>query len=128
MSTKHTPGPWRVFERMQTNGILVTSEDGRAWLLHERYIAAGDSTLLASVEARIGDRKGWPDVTNADEMLANARLIAAAPELLEACKRLQEAIGDCDVGTDDHDVGLCNCAITGALRFAQAAIAKAEGK
>ena len=55
---KHTPGPWRVREeRVYTR---VVTEQGGEWI------------------ANLG--------TNDEKHLANARLIAAAPELLEACE------------------------------------------
>lgn len=54
---------------------------------------------------------------------ANARLIAAAPELLEALKMLRDAIYD----TDFSDSGSVR-EINNALVFVKKAIAKAEGK
>ena len=61
--TSHTPGPWYVGERA-ASGIDVRAVDSR--------------DLLA--QACIGR-------LNCE---ANARLIAAAPDLLEACKQLYE--------------------------------------
>jgi len=52
---------------------------------------------------------------------ANALLIAAAPDLLEACKRLLASTGDaCGVIGYPHDEATCSCCA------ARAAIAKAE--
>ena len=63
MTTKHTPGPWR-YER--TNGSPTTGQ---------HMIAGGKPGYLAEVRDC-----GSGDVS------ANARLIAAAPELLAALK------------------------------------------
>lgn len=60
--TKHTPGPWNLSE----DGDLVIGKRG-PFRLVKGFMAAG----------------GMPD---AAEALANANLIAAAPELLQACK------------------------------------------
>lgn len=69
MSAQHTPGPWslEVAEITQT-GDLFCAIDGV------------DSAGV--VYATLRDR---------DELLANARLIAAAPELLEADEKLTSA-------------------------------------
>ncbi len=63
----HTLGPWTCDE-----GGLVNGMDSR-----ERF--AGSCSL------DIFDAQEWPDELY-DEAMANARLIAAAPALLEACK------------------------------------------
>lgn len=74
----------------------------------------------------VSDDDGWPvaitalGMRDADECLANARLIAAAPDLLVALKRLSSK-ANFD-GYDDHPEG-CGCCIHEAL----AAIAKATG-
>ena len=76
--SKHTKGPWEV---VQTDaGIIVRTES-------VKKTRAG-----ASRYAAIGgfDRS---DPEQLAEALANARLIAAAPELLEALKGLLEQTG-----------------------------------
>ena len=62
--TEHTPGPWQ-----------IDQDDVRRGVFH---LYAWDRDLL---ERRIAD----PDIYDARDN-ANARLIAAAPELLEACE------------------------------------------
>lgn len=57
--SKHTKGPWKVREN---GGIMQAIEAGKDWLI---YKCGRDNTPIAEVEA-------------------NARLIAAAPDLLEA--------------------------------------------
>jgi hypothetical protein len=92
----HTPGPWRV-----KNGRVETSD---------RYIAA-----ILYAESR---------VTNEDK--ANARLIAAAPEMLVALK----ALCDADASYWGNEIRIA-CADHGdaikRMRIAREAIAKAEG-
>lgn len=91
---KHTPGPWEAWPM----------EDG------------------CSVAYRINDARGYEiGVTSGrdgeGEEVANARLIAAAPELLEALTRLRRVAG-VELGATRPDV----------LEQAEAAIAKAEGR
>jgi hypothetical protein len=77
---KYTPGPW------------VLREDG--------FIVDCDDCIIADPHCKPG-----PEI---EEREANARLIAAAPELLQACKEIIEA--------EEFMVA----------SFARAAIAKAE--
>ncbi len=67
----HTPGPWRIgFE----DGTGMADEEGGAWIigLDDEIVVAGGS--------HEGLKYGVPDEDN-------ARLIAGAPDLLEAAKR-----------------------------------------
>jgi hypothetical protein len=99
----HTPGPW------------FADPHGKVWRrpLHELYEygggTAGDKPLATVERGWYGEGLvGYP-------MEANARLIAAAPELLEALKVLVEAA--------EFSPLLCGF---DALDRAHAAIAKAE--
>ena len=89
MSAKHTPGPWE---------DVGPNEEG------ERCIFGGDDSGVA-VTIPVGN----PDMNEA-RSIANARLIAAAPELLEAIKGV---VRIADRNTVEFDA-------------ARAAIAKAE--
>jgi hypothetical protein len=105
----HTPGPWcihRGYANAQT--MTVTENDGESWEFTDTYIAQGDK-IIAKAQHQSKDA-GWPAVQNVDEMWANARLIAAAPELLEALQSLTHPMAS------DED-----------LQNALAVIAKAEG-
>ena len=68
--SKHTPGPWVAIEDALTNGGLTSNI-----LIRARVLGAVRNITLAKV-----DRFGG------EEAIANARLIAAAPELLELLK------------------------------------------
>ena len=93
----HTPGPWEVEE----NGADIFSNDGH-------YIAEAwyDGSLGAGIVTA-----------------ANARLIAAAPDLLEACKFLYAEMKAYRWDTE----GPPTQTYRSVMRTAEAAIAKAEG-
>ena len=93
--SKHTPGPWEAERSCDMTGAPL-----RAW-----WISAKGDIDIAETS---GEK--WPE-----EEAANARLIAAAPELYEACKEF---------------VRKCECGEARSHRsYAQmkAALAKAEG-
>jgi hypothetical protein len=77
---KHTPGPWKHWPKRDRP--LVTSEDGKTPICRT-----------------ISDDAGGPaDAPPYHQAEANARLIAAAPDLLAACEEaltlpLEEALG-----------------------------------
>lgn len=75
MSAKHTPGPW----------VTLPEEVDRDYI-RVRGTRLGDRYKIANVLTPTGD--GVP-AREADETRANARLIAHAPEMLEA---LQAAV------------------------------------
>ena len=99
MNTKHTPGPWTV----ETGSFYVS--------IRAPSRMVGDTRVIG----------GKPD----DENLANARLIAAAPDLLEA-------LGDAAAMLEVYATGKTNSATHGqavsAIRDALAALAKARGE
>ena len=73
MSAKHTPGPWTA----QNDGRDIIS------IQHGNNDPGAISMTLAKVTARMTWRS---------QAEANARLIAAAPDLLEALKACDEAM------------------------------------
>lgn len=100
---KHTPGPWSVIFNDHGNSVeSVRTKD------HTNNDMMGDykGCIIASFNNAHGNRKHA-----FDEARANALLIAAAPELLEACKFSLESGDDLE-----------------AIRKLKAAINKAEGK
>ena len=95
--SKHTPGPW------------VWDDDGATLRGPRNMKVLQDGEGLWNL---------WNSATLKDGMgEANARLIAVAPELLEALKELMEYAGIIEERCD-----------TVATNKARAAIAKAEGK
>lgn len=95
MSTKHTPGPWTMHPRFD-DGAEVRALAPVAWCGVASTHGASSSQVIDAAEAR-----------------ANARLIAAAPDLLEACERLLRWAGWPHAEKD--------------IELARAAIAKAKG-
>ena len=105
----HTPGPWcihRAYANAQT--MQVTDDDGESWDFTHTYIAQGER-IIAQAQHQ-SKSHGWTAVQNVDEMWANARLIAAAPEMLAALQSLTHPMAS------DED-----------LQNALAVIAKAKG-
>jgi hypothetical protein len=106
--TKHTPGPWMVepvFIAQQTCGALHFGE------YRFPFKRNGDGSCFTY---------------SREEAEANARLIAAAPEMLAALKSINEWLLFGEILSNPNDVYLKQF-IT-ANNLAVAAIAKAEGK
>ncbi len=93
--SNHTPGPWTVDWE---SSDLFSQFHARAWINAEGL-----------------HHIGYVDGPSSEERRANARLIAAAPELLEA---LQLLVAGIENGVSKTFV---------PLQHARAAIAKAEG-
>jgi hypothetical protein len=70
--TIHTPGPWEFFDALDTEGDPTIS-------------IRGDGEFIATMDTC--SKNGGPYVLPPKGQ-ANARLIAAAPELLALCKEL----------------------------------------
>jgi hypothetical protein len=100
LESRHTPGPWKVSGcRMARKGF------------ENPMIECGEThePLIAEL---LGQDRAW------ETKIANARLIAAAPELLEACKAaVTQFEANADYAFSDREV----------IKAIQSAIAKAEG-
>ena len=101
---KHTPGPWWLGRDQSHFGSLTS------------IIGGSDSTGGIRSVAEVGG----PDI---DEAEANARLIAAAPDLLTACREFVR-FAELPNVVDRGDYIRYQAKAIGAAR---AAIAKAEG-
>lgn len=113
METKFTEGPWR-----QDNAEPWSVDHETASTTVYTGIVSRDGVVALVVSA---------DVHYSDpEHDANARLIAAAPELLAAVTELEDAIADglCNSGIPDFDPDR----LDRAREAARAAIAKALGQ
>ncbi len=89
--SKHTPGPWT--EHVMTDRS-VRNIEGR-FETADITIGSGE-TMVAVTEMRraIGDHSiGYPCAKTVEEMEANARLIAAAPELLASLSAMLTYFG-----------------------------------
>lgn len=117
-TTTHTAGPWTIQPdpepghrhpycqwRHITNGARFDSfSENHGWVLDRE-----DGKIIC-------------DLRDGEEMQANARLIATAPELLAACKAALDAA---KIDADDGDLALE--ALSEIRAGLAAAIAKAEG-
>ena len=92
--SEHTPGPWEVTSTLQNDGVYEINDPFR-------------HIPNAEIKLDLDDRY--------EVMEANARLIAAVPDLLKACKVALNAIN-----LNDETVT--------ARKALDAAIEKAEGK
>jgi hypothetical protein len=114
-----TPGPWRV-ELAEIDARPY--DDGCTRLRH--VIQAADDTAVASIWYRTKPyltRRGHSCIfaDSAAEGAANARLIAAAPDLLAALKELRILVAQMHPDSRRH--------VASIIDGADAAIAKAEG-
>jgi hypothetical protein len=76
----HTPGPWRAVKQN----------------VESFYVIYAGKIQVADLYGITGERdeEGQDEFISNDESAANARLIAAAPDLLEAC---ETALADCQL-------------------------------
>ncbi len=102
--TKHTPGPWEYRYSKETDKHYVGS--GVCCIIDEAF---------ATIETKDRGKK---------ERQANARLIASAPDLLEALKYARSCIAYCRKNHKDIQSG---DGVPVEI-FLDAAIAKAEGR
>jgi len=106
---KHTPGPWAI------GGELISHND----------------IEIATVMHCYADKTGKPINRNSPVLGAadaNARLIAAAPELLEGLEKLLQ--GSCSIVAHYHPGvnSIIGKPVYDGIDKARAAIARAEGK
>jgi len=103
---KHTKGPWKV-------GNLIDYD------YEPRFVEVlGDDGIKCIAKAVYGKTD--------EEAAANAHLIAAAPDLLQACKDILDCINSCNINdqinTEDAE------ALSEAAAEVHISICKAEGK
>lgn len=92
---KHTPGPWTMGEWVRSQGHVVYRTITGAG----RYV----SGISVYGSRKDGTKSGRRNVSE-EECTANARLIAAAPELLNVCRLAEEVL--CSKTRFDHEAGL----------------------
>lgn len=106
---RHTPGPWTIGdENNACCDVLLGTEHN----------------LTCSLDRR--DNNTCAEVISREEMLANARLISAAPDLLAACQKMAEweaCEKDYSIGFTER-IDLC----AEAFELMNAAITKATGE
>lgn len=83
-NTKHTPGPWQIVHTPLKENEWIESANPTRQM--------GDIICCAPYKEAIDSLIQWQ---------ANAKLIAAAPELLEACKFVHETLMQDEVSAED---------------------------
>lgn len=83
METKHTPGPWKAGTTAHSGATLITQ------------ISAGTSTAGEFCSVLPNDC-GPKDAAHERRHVANARLIAAAPEMADLLQRVAGLFRDTD--------------------------------
>ncbi|KAA0970280.1 hypothetical protein FPY71_07070 [Aureimonas fodinaquatilis] len=106
---KHTPGPWSVF----------IDDSGGQWTGWPLSISAVNETDKTVVRTGGQWPYEWDNATSQREAVANAQLIAAAPDLLEVLKRIDSVMDFSGTQYSQFD---------GLQEQMLAAIAKAEGR
>ena len=96
METKHTPGPWHY------DGYIVTADAGNP------------NQAVARVQQFLPEYR--------EESAANAALICAAPDMIDALRKML-ATASCREATYNNNIQLAE-----AVDVARAAIVKAEGR
>jgi hypothetical protein len=105
----HTPGPWTVDTTVALGAYGVWTD----YVTHPGHDGAGYGSQICSV---LPDSK---DISR-EQRDANARLIAAAPDLLAACEAFFDQANPEQWYGPDGAIG--------AMQLALAAIAKAQGR
>ena len=106
----HTPGPWTIRQKYH---VCHPLDDGKRCYCHG--IAAAEGANRNTGDANVA---AYAYGYTPEQAEANARLIAAAPELLAAAKGVQDIVD----GMKDMERAWAN-----ELEALDAAIAKAEG-
>lgn len=116
MTTTHTPGPW------QSSEMTMIAKDWAALNRGKLNIVVRGSDVIAAVWC--GDDRNTTEA-------ANARLIAAAPDMIEALRQAEVALAselDMRNAADDVQDAKYHVPVAPALEAVRAAIAKAEGR
>jgi hypothetical protein len=122
----HTPGPWVIGQ--ESTDLMASPEGGR---FHAIDAPAGNHYALAVVVTQLAE----PTEKSTEELQANARLLAAAPELLAALVALSTNphgdLGDMIYHVKERECegwdGASVTAWSNAVAAARAVIAKATG-
>ena len=106
--SKHTPAPWRIYDCEYAIRVGIEGPNGASVIA---FGAEGDDSGV------------WGNTPEQSE--ANARLIASAPELLEALKIAVSELYliHSQYGDKEHARQSCH-----AIKYGEEVIAKAEGK
>lgn len=99
-NTKHTPGPWELhtpIEKIEFIKVKPSEDNATGWYAKRVWVEAG-GLVLGEVCANTTDYF----INDFHQFEANARLIAAAPELLSALWELRNYFGEHDKTVQEH--------------------------
>lgn len=114
--SKHTPAPWQVMNEYDGATVVIANVDGETF---------SDGTSTFSYDFVCDTLPDDGDGSRSREIaVANARLIAAAPDMLEALKTAKETIRAWH-GPNAWDI---YDRVSPEMRVINEAIAKAEGQ
>jgi len=119
----HTPGPWKIRDFRDSGKVKYIDYNGRVWAYAEWPIQSeiGERTV-ARVGTRLVDTIR-PPIKNYHEAEANAHLIAAAPELLDAIESM--VLVSSNMATTEEQ---CRVALDKAIDKAINAAKRARGE
>lgn len=113
---KHTPGPWHA----ELSEPFTLGGDSR-----EVVALDGNGNVTRGICSFMLDTDGHPNGKDFIEDVANAKLIAAAPELVAACDDLLELFGQAVFTLDDQND---KPMVENRLNAIRSAISKAKGQ
>ena len=113
----HTPGPWD-YDGGECCEIIAPTTH-----VNPHGHGCAQLVAVATTRADLNDGEDGHPERSEDEAHANARLIAAAPELLEACEELVKWMDDSGMSRVNTAAGPSEYSV---VRDARAAIAKAR--
>ena len=118
--SEHTPGPWKARRDLSLHRLVYHElPDGR-WQVICDWGGWSEQAMRHGVDLDACSQEAYPNQE------ADARLIAAAPDLLAACQRFVDYD---DIGADEYDAkyGKAEDQISAIRQQARDAIAKAKG-
>lgn len=99
MSAAHTPGPWRVFLTRDGRHVIGVGDKNAGGITDQGDVATNDQGVWRS----------------GPEKIANAHLIAAAPELLDALSKAVKWLAISDDPRCEKDLNAAEAALAKAL-------------
>lgn len=124
----HTRGPW-IWRSLDGGKTFFLGTLDRGCLIVMDFERRGMQRAAARFATRTGDEGGIMETLTLEEVQTHpdARLIAAAPDLLKACKEAKAAFGfiECECAIPGNEQGCVRC---DGIATIDAVLAKVEGR